>query len=314
MAKQRVVNTRFWNDPWVMEELNPLDRLLFLYFLTNDQTNLSGIYEISSRVICFETGIEKETLTKSMMPRLEPKVFYVDGWIIIPNFAKHQNTENPKIMAGIQRELALVPDRIYEKAIAYGYPIHRESHLTKLNLTKLNREGSNKSLPSKVPPHAVKTITTVLEREKEEIPSFRDWLEEQGYKYDSIVDDSGVTHVRWLDRYDVPVKKYVLSAFEKEYRTAYPPPSRAVPKEVDETDKFVEGYQMAVERRFGQKPIVGRETRQKVKANLVKKYPKDFLVDYTAWFLDNEKIDRKWKFSLASISSETFINQYLSSK
>jgi hypothetical protein len=148
MAKQRVVNTRFWNDPWVMEELNPLDKLLFLYFLTNDQTNLSGIYEISHRVICFETGIEKETLTKAMIPRLGPKVFYEDGWIIIPNFPKHQNTENPKIMAGIQRELALVPDEIYEKAIAYGYPIHRESHLTKLNLTKPIGTVETSSTPS----------------------------------------------------------------------------------------------------------------------------------------------------------------------
>lgn len=136
MAKQRIINTRFWVDPWVQEELNSLDRLLFLYLLTNDQTNLSGIYEISNFKMCFETGIEKETLLRAMFPRLEPKVYREGNWVIMLNFPKHQNTDNPKIMLGIQRELELVPDEIYEKAIGYGYPIHRISHLTKLNLTK----------------------------------------------------------------------------------------------------------------------------------------------------------------------------------
>lgn len=131
-----MVNTRFWVDPWVQEELNSMDRLLFLYLLTNDQTNLSGIYEISNHKMCFETGIEKETLLRAMFPRLEPKVYREGNWVIMLNFPKHQNTENPKILQGIQRELALVPQEIYEKAIGYGYPIHRVSHLTKPNLTK----------------------------------------------------------------------------------------------------------------------------------------------------------------------------------
>lgn len=136
MAKQRVINTRFWVDPWVQEDLNSMDRFLFLYLLTNDQTNLCGIYEISNHKMCFETGIEKETLIRAMFPRLMPKVYREGNWVIIVNFPRHQNVENPKISLGIQRELGLIPDSVYEKAIGYGYPIHRLSHLTKPNLTK----------------------------------------------------------------------------------------------------------------------------------------------------------------------------------
>lgn len=103
--KRRYVNTKFWSDTWVMDELNPLDRLLFIYLLTNDKTNIAGVYEISLRKIAFETGIEKDNLVK-MLGRMQPRVKYVDGYIILKNAQKHQAVENPKIKAGI--------DNIYE--------------------------------------------------------------------------------------------------------------------------------------------------------------------------------------------------------
>ena len=89
MSKTRMINTRLWNDGWVREKLNPLDRLVFIYLLTNEHTNISGIYELPISTMSFETGIEKEELNKSMLPRLEPKVFYKKGWVILINFLKH---------------------------------------------------------------------------------------------------------------------------------------------------------------------------------------------------------------------------------
>ncbi len=148
MAKQRIINTRFWVDPWIQEELNSLDRLLFLYLLTNDQTNLSGIYEISNFKMCFELGIEKETLLRAMFPRLQPKVYREGNWIIMINFPKHQNTNNPSIVQGIQRELELIPQEIYEKAIEYGYPVPKEGGRRGVegtpNLTKPNLSDTEK--------------------------------------------------------------------------------------------------------------------------------------------------------------------------
>ena len=134
MAKQRYINTKFWSDTWVREKLNALDRYLFLYLLTNEHTNISGIYELPISLLAFESGIDKEELEKTMFPHLSPKVYYEKSWVIIINFPHHQDVDNPKIMAGIQAELEKVPPIIYEKAIGYGYPIHRESHLIKLNI------------------------------------------------------------------------------------------------------------------------------------------------------------------------------------
>jgi len=135
MAKNRYINTKFWSDGWV-RKLNPLDRYLFLYLLTNEHANISGIYELSLDTMSFESGIDIRDLIDSMLPRLKPKTIYCKEWVIFPNFLKHQNQGSPKVQEGILRELMQVPEEILQKAIEYGYPIHTLSYLTKLNLTK----------------------------------------------------------------------------------------------------------------------------------------------------------------------------------
>ena len=112
MAKQRYINTKFWSDNYV-SELNPLDRYLFLYFLTNEHTNICGIYEVPLKTISFETGLELDML-KKMLKRLVGKVYYVDGWVYIKNFAKHQAV-NDSIIKGIEVARKTIPDKIINK-------------------------------------------------------------------------------------------------------------------------------------------------------------------------------------------------------
>lgn len=112
MAKNRFINTKFWSDNFIVE-LNPLDRYLFLYFLTNEHTNICGIYELPLKRMADETGIEKEMLLK-MLKRLKGKVEYIDGWIYLKNFTKHQSLSE-KIIIGIENGKKLVPDSILKK-------------------------------------------------------------------------------------------------------------------------------------------------------------------------------------------------------
>ena len=77
MAKQRMINTKIWSDNY-FEELDPTEKLLFLYFLTNIYTNICGIYEIPLKIIAVETGIDKE-MVKKILQRFESdkKIFYI---------------------------------------------------------------------------------------------------------------------------------------------------------------------------------------------------------------------------------------------
>ena len=157
MGKQRYINTDFWTDTWVVDTLNPLDCHLFMYLLTNDRTNLIGVYELSLRIMSFQIGLEKEEVAR-MIKRLEPKVHYIDGWVVLRNGVKHQNYRNEKIKAGILREAEGVPSQLLQHVKwpkDFGNPkpqgskqkslfddssmTHEDSlHLTKPNLTKLN--------------------------------------------------------------------------------------------------------------------------------------------------------------------------------
>lgn len=113
MAKQRYINTKFWSDNFI-SELNPLDRYLFLYFLTNEHTNICGIYEEPLKTVSFETGIELDML-KKMLKRLVGKIYYIDGWVYIKNFQKHQNPDSPTIKRGIEVEMSKIPNEIKKK-------------------------------------------------------------------------------------------------------------------------------------------------------------------------------------------------------
>ena len=91
MSKLRSLSTGFWSDPFV-EDLGPSEKLLFIYLITNEKTNMLGIYEASIKKISFETGIKKETVSKALegFERLG-KVKYQDNYIILINYMKYQN-------------------------------------------------------------------------------------------------------------------------------------------------------------------------------------------------------------------------------
>jgi len=91
MAKLRSISTAFWSDPFI-EECSPNEKLLFLYLITNEKTNMLGIYEASIKKISFETGISVEIVRKGL-ERFESigKVRYLNNHVILVNFLKHQN-------------------------------------------------------------------------------------------------------------------------------------------------------------------------------------------------------------------------------
>lgn len=140
MAKSRMVNTIFWEDNYTAN-LDPIEKLLFLYFLTNTSTTISGIYQITLKKVAVETGIDREMVEK-LLKRFEVdnKFFYREGWLGIKNFIKHQNQESPMVKKGIERELENCPDFIKDLVLNNEKVegIDTLSHLTKLNLTKLN--------------------------------------------------------------------------------------------------------------------------------------------------------------------------------
>jgi hypothetical protein len=107
MSKLRSVSTSFWSDPYI-EELSPSQKLLYLYLITNDKTNMLGVYEVSFRKISFDTGVKRDDIEKAFDKFFKDgKVRYEHNYVILVNFLKHQkfNTNMKKSAIDIYNEL-----------------------------------------------------------------------------------------------------------------------------------------------------------------------------------------------------------------
>jgi len=91
MSKLRSVSTSIWSDPFI-EDCSVSEKLLFIYLLTNEKTNMLGIYEASVKKIAFETGINKADIEKALK-RFQSigKVRYTENYVVLVNFLKHQS-------------------------------------------------------------------------------------------------------------------------------------------------------------------------------------------------------------------------------
>lgn len=123
MATQRYISTSFWDDKWI-QELNPIEKLLYMYLLTNPDTTLSGVYKTTVAKISFHTSIDVKRIrtTLDVFERCRKAFMIDDEWIVIPNWTKHQRIgERANIRKGIDNNLNDLPDYIWNKLPELGY-------------------------------------------------------------------------------------------------------------------------------------------------------------------------------------------------
>jgi len=151
MAQNRYVDTNFWKDTYVID-LDPIEKLMFLYLLTNPRTNIAGIYEISLREIAFDTGIDRDMVQKILDRfKRDKKIYYHRGWLALYNWIKHQAL-NPKVAEGVLRIVDNLPEWLQhdlldseqaELPLLQPEPMHSLSKPIPLYLTKLNSTKPN---------------------------------------------------------------------------------------------------------------------------------------------------------------------------
>ena len=113
-TKLRSVNTGFWDDDYILE-LNITEKALFLYFLTNSQTTLAGVYKIALKKIAFDTGLEIKDIENILSKfQKDKKINYTKGYIIIKNFLKHQSL-NQSMIVNIKKTIEQLPEEIRDE-------------------------------------------------------------------------------------------------------------------------------------------------------------------------------------------------------
>jgi hypothetical protein len=147
--KTRIIQTRFWDDEFVTE-VDMYTQHLYIYLLTSQYINISGMFQLSPKKIQFECKLTdlqfqqaKETL------EVAGKVFFSEGWVYVVNAMKNNNyTRSEDNSIAYNRELERVPtvikDYFYTKQTVRDSTVDSTVHSTSTVPINKNKEIINK--------------------------------------------------------------------------------------------------------------------------------------------------------------------------
>ena len=141
MSTQRYISTSFWDDAFI-QTLDPSEKLLYMYYMTNPLTNIAGIYKITEKRISFDTGFTIDCIRHIMEKFEESGKAYRHGeYIILTKWTKHQKVgEKDNNRKGIDKILLALPDEVFFYALHVGYIY--------IYLKELGRPLQDPSMPS----------------------------------------------------------------------------------------------------------------------------------------------------------------------
>lgn len=131
MPNFRQIHVSIWKDTWFLD-LEPDEKLLFIYLFSNESTSLSGMYRLSQKVISFETGIDKKRMAEIMDNFARAGKVYTEADVIwVVHMRKFHETKSSKVLTRIAGDIADIPDctlkrqyiAYYKPNIPYPYPI-----------------------------------------------------------------------------------------------------------------------------------------------------------------------------------------------
>lgn len=109
--KTRIIHTRIWTDSF-FESLSPQEKLLFIFFITNENIGLTGAYECTDRAIAYHTGLSSGEITKGK-EKFKQNFEFVDSWVYLKNAVKYQNYKsNEKLLKAYTKEFDSLPVKV----------------------------------------------------------------------------------------------------------------------------------------------------------------------------------------------------------
>jgi hypothetical protein len=112
--KTRIIHTKVWQDDFVVD-LSPIQKLIFFYYITNDNIGLTGIYEVTDRQVAFDTGVTKAQIqeVKALFQK-KKKILFYKNWVYIVNATKLNGYIGEKLQKAIKKEKSFIPDTVLE--------------------------------------------------------------------------------------------------------------------------------------------------------------------------------------------------------
>lgn len=107
MAIYRQLHTTFWKDDFI-GECSQIEKLFYLYLISNDKTTQSGAYEFSYRYAQFELGISREEVDRLLdffVSKGKIRFNKQHNEVLLVNWLKYNSARSPKVAPVIDKEL-----------------------------------------------------------------------------------------------------------------------------------------------------------------------------------------------------------------
>ena len=127
--KTRILHTKIWNDSFYMD-LTPTEKLIFMYYITNDQVNIIHLYECSDKRVAFETG--------ATIPQIQQakdkfhnagKILSYRGYIYLYNASKYEQYSGELNEKAKRQLISQLDDKVrdwYNNIATNGIPLLEE--------------------------------------------------------------------------------------------------------------------------------------------------------------------------------------------
>ena len=122
MARYRPVFTDIWVCDDKFQDYSVEGKLLFLFLITNDHLEKSGIYKITYKTISNETDIPKEKVKELISEEIKNNVSYDDknSVIFVHKFLKFSGGGNPELIKkSIEKGKRLIKTTLWNKFYNY---------------------------------------------------------------------------------------------------------------------------------------------------------------------------------------------------
>lgn len=150
--KTRIVQTRFWDDPVVME-CSKEATLLWIYLITNKELGMTNYVHIPDQFLGIYTKLTKNELEKAKIElEATQKMYFFNGWIFYPKLEDENKYKNsPKNAPTYERELEKIPNDVK----AYFTKVYTSIDTTTDSTMPSSRHSNHKS---KIKNHKSKII------------------------------------------------------------------------------------------------------------------------------------------------------------
>lgn len=136
MAVYRPIQISYWLDPFVIK-LTPEEKFFYIYLMTNAKTSQCGIYELSIRITCLETGYNEETIKKLIEKFIVYKKIlfdYESETVFLLNWIKYNQITNVNVCKCVINELKSVKNEVFLKQFWFAVSKLNDSKIYNLQI------------------------------------------------------------------------------------------------------------------------------------------------------------------------------------